>query len=289
MLALKKNKLTTLQEALRSAVMQLQQHKIETASLDARLLLEHVTGYSREQLLMHIEDALSAPLQERYRQLVGWRGQRRPMAQLLGKRAFWDSEFIVTSDTLDPRPDSETLIEAVISRFPDRQARLSVLDLGTGTGCLLLTLLKEYPHMAGTGLDISEAALSVAKENALALGLQARAKFVRSDWFEQAQGPYDLIISNPPYIASDDIAGLAPEVALFEPKLALDGGADGLDAYRAIISRMAGFMADGAVVVFEIGLGQQHGVETLAKEAGLRCVAAPKDLGGLVRCLLITK
>lgn len=277
----------TAQEALREGVAALQRARIESASLDARLLLEHALGIGREQLLFRMNDVLTGAQQSRYRELIAARAERRPVAQIVGRREFWGMEFKVTEDTLDPRPDSETLIEAVLERLPQRGAKLSILDLGAGTGCLLLALLKELPGARGLGVDASDAALAVAKENARNLGLDARAEFAPSRWFENVEGNFDVIISNPPYIPRGDIAALAPEVSRFEPKLALDGGNDGLDAYRAILAALPAFLASGGFAVLEIGMGQEKDVEKIAAVGGLRAAGMKNDLSGITRCLII--
>jgi release factor glutamine methyltransferase len=229
MFALKTNT-PTAKEALRVAVLKLQEAKVESASLDARLLLEHVTRLSREQLLYQLDQPMTPEYYSDYQSIIAHRANRQPIAQLIGKREFWGMEFKVSEATLDPRPDSETVIEAVLSRIPDRNAPLTILDLGTGTGCLLLSLLKELPAARGTGVDTSETALLVAKENTLRFGLQARTTFVTSHWCDKVENRFDIIVANPPYIPSRTIETLSPEVARFEPKHALDGGEDGLDA-----------------------------------------------------------
>jgi release factor glutamine methyltransferase len=289
MIALKKQKPHTVQESLRSGVMTLQKAHIESASLDARILLEHVMGCTREKLMVDMKHPLPSQTYAKYQTLIAARAKRHPVSHLIGAREFWGQSFKVTPDTLDPRPDSETLIEAVIARFPDKNAKLTVVDLGTGTGCLLLTLLKEYPHMMGVGVEKSEAALSVAKENAMALGLGSRARFVCSRWFEQVEGQFDIVVSNPPYIATKDMVALAPEVALYEPKLALDGGIDGLDCYRELLPAMREYMKAKAVAFFEIGMGQQRDIEAIADKASLKVEAVASDLGGIPRCVIMKK
>lgn len=287
MFALLKNKTHTAQEALRSGVMELQKAHVESASLDARLLLEHATGLAREQLIADMQMMLSDAQYAAYMRLIEARAARKPLAQLTGKREFWKNIFKVTHDTLDPRPDSEALIESVLARFGDHEKPLSLLDLGTGSGCLLLTLLKEYPLMQGVGVDISPAALMVAKENAMALGLGSRVKFVQSHWFAQVEGLFDLVISNPPYIATDDIARLAPEVALYEPKLALDGGSDGLDAYREIFAGLKARLKPEGMAFMEIGMGQQRDIESMAGQAGFEMLGVAADMAGIARCVVI--
>ncbi|MDX1976022.1 MAG: peptide chain release factor N(5)-glutamine methyltransferase [Rickettsiales bacterium] len=276
-------------EALRDAVMQLQAVRIETASLDARILLEHVLGVSREKLLLMLEEPLSDLHVTLYHSLIEERAKHRPVSQLMGKREFWGMEFKVTPDTLDPRPDSETLIEVVLKRVADRQAPLSILDLGTGTGCLLLSLLSELPNARGVAVDLSPQALAVAQENALAHGLRARTQCVQSRWAEQVTGLFDIIISNPPYIPTADIAALAPEVAQYEPLLALDGGEDGLVCYREIMKAVPDLLAPHGIAVFEIGFGQQTALETIATEHGLTLEMAKQDMQSIVRCMLFSR
>lgn len=272
--------------ALRDAVKALQQARIETASLDARVLLQHVLGISREQLLADMGLTLDRVHYARYRELVEKRAQRQPVSQLTGQREFWGMTFAVTADTLDPRPDSETLIEAVLEACPDKARPWRILDLGTGTGCLLLALLKEYENAKGMGVDTSNGALNVAQNNATTLGLASRAAFASSSWGEQVRGAFDIIVSNPPYIPTAEIAALAPEVCRYEPMAALDGGADGLSCYRVILTQLPDLLAEGGVAVFEIGMGQEMAVQAIAQEHGLRCAGMRKDLSGITRCIV---
>jgi len=286
--ALQSHKLSAT-DALRQAVMALQQAHIETASLDARLLLQFVLDVSREQLLADSRLKLTPHQESRYHDLIEKRKSRAPVAQLIGKREFWGRDFKVTEATLDPRPDSETLIDAVLDKFRDNASVLRILDLGTGTGCLLLTLLGEYKNASGIGVDKCAQALAVAKENAMRLELAERADFVQSCWNENIEGTFDIIISNPPYIATGAIAGLAPEVAQYEPKGALDGGPDGLDCYRAIMAEIPKLLAENGLAVFEIGMGQERDLEELALANALRVTGHRQDLSGITRCVLVQK
>ena len=211
------------------------------------------------------------------------------MAHILGRREFWSLAFKVTADTLDPRPDSETLVQAVLDQVPDRSAALRLADFGTGTGCLLLALLHELPNATGVGVDVSAAALAVAAENADALGLAQRASFHRGNWDDGIDPGFDIVLSNPPYIPSGDIAGLQPEVASFEPRLALDGGSDGLDAYRRLGPAAMRLLVPGGLAAFEIGLGQGDSVRRIMAAAGLRHIATARDLGAVERCVLFRK
>lgn len=220
--------------------------------------------------------------------LTARRIKREPMAYILGEREFWGLPFKVTPAVLVPRPDSETLIEAVLALMPDRQRAWRILDLGVGSGCLLLTLLREYPQATGAGLDASPEALAVAGENAVALGVADRASLVTGDWrrpgwLEAVGGPFDLVVSNPPYVESGAIDGLMPEVARFEPRLALDGGADGLDAYRLIATAGPQLITPGGYVVVEVGEGQAPEIATIFDQAGLQPAGRWRDLAGIER------
>ncbi len=222
------------------------------------------------------------------RTLTGRRVRREPMAYILGEREFWGLPFRVSPAVLVPRPDSETVIEAVLGLMPDRSNAWRILDLGLGSGCLLLTLLREYPQASGVGLEASTEALGVAQQNAQALGVVERARLVGGDWrqrgwTEALGGPFDLVVSNPPYIGSAAIDGLMPEVARFEPRLALDGGGDGLDAYRLIAAAGPQLVVPGGHLVVEVGQGQAAEVGALFAAVGLAPLAPWKDLGGVER------
>ena len=278
----------TINEALADAVETLLSSDIESARLDARLLLAHTLNVSREYLTMHAHAALAPVELMAFRMLVDRRADREPMAQILGKREFWSLNFRVTSDTLDPRPDSETLIEAILAYVPKRDARLMVADFGTGTGCLLLSLLSEYPNAHGLGLDISHAALEVAEANACDLGLETRAHFHHSNWGHSVIGSYDIIVSNPPYIAEGDMAMLEPEVTEWEPKTALVAGADGLQAYIALMPDIKRMLSASGIAALELGMGQAEQVGEIARNNGLRVLEVRSDLAGTPRCVVIS-
>jgi release factor glutamine methyltransferase len=223
---------------------------------------------------------------EAFEGMVARRCRREPVSRILGRREFWSLPFEVGPATLDPRPDSETLVSAVLSEIGDRAADLSIIDLGTGTGCLLLALLSELPQATGAGIDISAEAIEVARRNATALGLAARARFLPDDWARDVAGPSDIVISNPPYIESDAITRLATEVAVHDPRAALDGGTDGLDAYRALLPQAKRLLKPGGLLALEIGQGQGEAIRGLACAAGLRDSGSASDLAGIERCLL---
>jgi len=258
---------------------------IENAGLDARILVSHGLKLDRAQLLAQPERILT----ERETKLVGilieCRARHEPVARILGEREFWSLPFGLNEATLEPRPDSETLIEAVLKSVTDRSAALRILDLGTGTGCLLLSLLHELPNAAGLGIDKAPRAVEQAQLNADRLDLGRRAAFRTGNWLEGTTGTFDIIISNPPYIAKNDIPTLMPEVREHDPHLALDGGEDGLTAYRAIIPALPHVMTSGGFAAFEVGTGQAASVADMLMLAGFKNIAIRKDLSGIERCI----
>jgi release factor glutamine methyltransferase len=272
---------------LRMIALQLEQAGIETPELDARLLMQHALDMSREMLVASPDRSVSDAELERLQMIVSRRAAREPLAQIIGVKGFWRDDFIVTRDVLTPRPDSETLIEALLQQRPDRLQPYEILDFGAGSGCLLLSLLREYPNAKGTGIDQSEAALDIARQNAKRLGLQERTDFRRGNWGETLQTRYDMIISNPPYIAELDFSALAPEVREYEPKTALTGGTDGLAAYRDLLPHLARCLKPSGISAVELGAGQACAVSEIAAETGLTVVATIPDLGGIDRALII--
>jgi release factor glutamine methyltransferase len=262
---------------------------IDGAVREARLLLQAAAGIPIATQIAFPERTLPADAAARFEQLLARRARREPMAQILGQREFWSLAFRVTADTLDPRPDSETLVQAVLDQVPDRATALRLVDFGTGTGCLLLSLLHELPNATGVGVDVSTAALAVAMENADVLGLAQRATFHRGDWDDGLDPGFDIVLANPPYIPSGDIPGLQLEVASFEPRLALDGGSDGLDAYRRIGPAAMRLLAPGGLAALEIGLEQADSVRKIMTAAGLRHIATARDLAAVERCVLFRK
>ncbi len=249
--------------------------EIEGGKTDARILLAFAAGLQRDQLhRLEVVD-FTEPLMLRYLSLLERRQRREPIAQIIGTRLFWGHSFIVTRDTLDPRPETETLIIEAL-KSPAR----SILDLGTGTGAILLSLLAEWPKAQGTGTDISAAALAVAQANTQALGLASRTTLVASDWFASLTDQYDLITSNPPYIAADEMPHLAPEVHDWEPHIALTPGGDGLDAYRAIAAGAAAHLNPHGRILVEIGPTQGAAVCALFAAAGFQHSTIQKDMDG---------
>ncbi len=257
---------------------------IEAPGREARLLLAHAAGASPESVFAFPERRLGADDVAHFHALLGRRAHRQPMAQVLERREFWSLDFRVSPSVLTPRPESETLIEAILAARPRPGA--SILDLGCGSGCLLLALLAELPRACGLGVDIDGDAIAVAADNGRALGMGARARFAVGDWGASVAGAFDVIVSNPPYVASADIASLAPEVRRHEPRLALDGGTDGLEAMRAMAAHVARLLAPGGIAAIEIGAGQGAAVEAIFATRGLSLPALWRDLAGIGRCLL---
>jgi release factor glutamine methyltransferase len=279
----------TLHGLLRSAEVRLRAAGAESPPLDARLLIAAALDLPSDTLRFAAERALTAAEAARAEALLARRIAREPVSRILGRREFWSLEFRVTPGVLDPRPDSESLIEAALALFPNRAAPLRVLDLGTGSGCLLLAALYEYPNAAGLGVDASEAALEAARGNAVRLGLAGRARFTAGDWAREigAAERFDLVLCNPPYIANGERAALAPEVARHDPPAALFAGPDGLDAYRAILPDLARLLAPQGRALFEIGAGQGAAVTEIARGAGLDVGGIRRDLAGHERCAIL--
>jgi len=266
--------------ALRGAISRLRQAGIPDPVRDARLLLAHAMGIGADRLTLALHDPLHDAALARFDAAIDARAARRPVSHILGQRAFWGRDFIVTADVLDPRPETETLIAAALNT---RFSRL--LDLGTGSGAIILTLLAEVPHALGIGVDLSAAALAVAQENATALAVQGRVELIQSDWFDAVNGRFDLIVSNPPYIAAHEMADLAPEVREHEPRIALTPGGDGLQAYRVIAAGAAAHMTPQARLLLEIGPTQAQAVSQMLTEAGFAGVQTLRDLDGRDRVI----
>lgn len=264
--------------------------RLETPALDARRLTVSTLNLDPVLLLRDPERALSAEDVTRLAEVTARRLAREPVSRIEGKRWFRGLHLDIDPTTLDPRPDTETLVEAVLDLVRG-QAAPEILDLGTGSGAVIVALLDRLPGATGVGADIDEAALRIAARNAARHGLLERARFQRSDWLDQINGQFDVVVSNPPYITSSELAALEPEVARFDPALALDGGPDGLTAYRAIARRIAKLLKPKGWVVVEVGAGQCEAVSGIL--AGAFADAASielrtwRDLGGVGRCVAI--
>jgi release factor glutamine methyltransferase len=279
----------TVDAARRALTAQFKSAATESAELDARLLTGHALGLDLTGLISAAQRQLTPDESARLEEFAHRRLAGEPVARILGEKEFWGLPLQLSSATLVPRPDTETVVELALELVRaggnlDRPLRIA--DLGTGSGAILLALLSELPAAQGFGTDISQAALQTAGANAARAGLSDRATFIACDFASGLIGPFDLIVSNPPYIRSADIGGLAPEVRNHDPVAALDGGADGLDAYRALIPQAAGLLAPDAALVVEAGEGQSAQIQALMTVAGLMPVAAPKaDLAGIPRAV----
>lgn len=273
----------TAAEALRAAIPRLRAAGIDDASGDARRLLAHALTLPPERLTLALPDPMTPPQVAAYDAALAARLTRKPVAQITGARLFWGRSFRVTPDTLDPRPETEILVSEALAQPFDR-----LLDLGTGTGCILLSCLADRPGATGLGVDASAAALKVAADNARRLGLEDRAAFGLSDWFSAIEGRFDLIVSNPPYIAEAEMPGLAPEVRDHEPRMALTPGGDGLAAYRVLAAGAAAHLAAGGRLLLEIGPTQGAAVAALLAGQGLRQIRILPDFDGRDRVVLAT-
>ncbi|HEY0909428.1 MAG TPA: peptide chain release factor N(5)-glutamine methyltransferase, partial [Bradyrhizobium sp.] len=268
----------TVEAARRALTARFKANAIDSAELDARLLTGAVLGLDLTGLITAANRPLTADQSHRLEQFAARRLVGEPVARILGHKEFWGLSLQLTSATLVPRPDTEAVVELALELLRANGAAdhpLRVADLGTGSGAILLALLSELPQAHGFGTDISAAALQTARGNAVRTGLADRASFIECDYASGLSGQFDLIVSNPPYIRSVDIGGLATDVRDYDPRAALDGGADGLDAYRALIPQAACLLAPGAVVVVEAGQGQSGDIEALMTAAGLTHERAP--------------
>ncbi len=266
---------------------------VEAASREAWLLLGSVLEWDRATLLAHAGDMLGPVDRGAFLELVERRARREPIAQILGEKEFWSLPFAISSDVLCPRPDSETLVEMALKLLKERSAGqgrpLRILDLGTGSGCLVLALLHELPHAKALGVDRSPEALAVARANGDRLGLSSRVAWLSADWGSALMGVFDLIISNPPYIECSAWSELAPEIRLFEPVAALTAGEDGLDAYRQLAGDVQRLLAPAGFACFEHGFGQGDAVAGLMSKVGLACIERRQDLAGIERCLAVQR
>lgn len=261
---------------------------IEDADVDARLLVGHALHLDRARLIAQSDRILEAREINVINALAARRLKREPVSRILGQKEFWSIALAITPDVLVPRPETETVVEGALDfvvRGGLRMEKLRILDIGTGSGALLLALLRELPNATGIGTDISTGALKVARENAARCGLEGRCTFLVCDIASVVEGPFDLLVSNPPYIAHDEITSLAPEVKNYDPTVALDGGDDGLAAYRAIAADAKRLLAPGARMFVELGAGQEAAVRDLFTNVGLTAGTARADLAGIPRVL----
>jgi len=269
------------EQALREITARLAAAGIEDARREARIILAAALGTDAAGLLR-----LPEVPEDGFEPFVARLARREPLAYILGRKEFWGMAFDVSPATLIPRPDSETLIEAALAAFPQRCAVARILDLGTGTGCLLLAALAEFQDAFGVGIDLSPAAALLAARNARRLGLSDRSAFVAGNWADPLRQKFDLVLSNPPYIPEPALAGLMPEVGRFEPQTALAGGVDGLAAYRAILRILPQLLTPAGIAILELGIGQGPEVSAMAQAAGFQ-TEIRADFGNIGRALTL--
>lgn len=268
---------------------ELQNASIESPDLEARIILKHRAGLTWADLIARPDHVIGDDIVSLIQEDIRRRIQGEPLSRIHGVREFYGLDFKVTKDTLDPRPETEVLIDAALKRFPAKPPG-RILDLGTGTGCILITLLKHWPEAQGVAVDMSEAALNIARANADHHNLRSRMMFLRSDWFESLKpDSFDLVVSNPPYISNCEIESLHPEVKNHDPILALHGGEDGLAAYKIIFSALDSFLTLDGTGLFEIGYSQGMSVSRLAEDSGFCVIELHRDFGGHNRVLEIAR
>jgi release factor glutamine methyltransferase len=280
---------TTVADARRILAHSFRAAGIDTPELDARILVGHALGLEQAALAAWPERILTTAEAGAIDMLAQRRRAREPVARIRGVKEFWGLPFKLNAETLVPRPETETVVEAALAALgPDTTRPLRVADLGTGSGVLLLTILSERPAATGIGTDTSAGALACARANAIELGLAGRAAFVCCDQGAALTGGFDLVVANPPYVAHDELATLQPEVRNFDPPRALDGGADGLAAYRVIAADARRLLAPNGALVLELGAGQLGAVNAVLAESGLTAAGTPRlDLGGIARALVV--
>jgi release factor glutamine methyltransferase len=261
---------------------------IQTAQLDSEILMAKVLGKNREYIILNNDKKLENKHFEYFTRLIKERATKKPIAHLINKKSFWNNDFFITNDTLIPRPDTEVVIEQIL-KLTKHKNKINILDIGVGSGCILLTILRERKNFYGTGIDISKNSLNICKINAKKLKVETRSKFYKSDVDKFAQGKYDLIVSNPPYIKSCDLKYLESDVFKFEPKLALDGGLDGLSEIRKVIKKSSELIKKNSKFILEIGFDQKDKVIKLLNKEGFYINSTLKDFSKNDRCIVSTK
>ena len=277
-----------IQSALTEGLNILKNKSILSAKLDSEILMAKALGKKREYIILNNDKIIKEQNLKYFKKLVHERATRKPIAYLLKKKSFWNSEFYVNKNTLIPRPDTEIILEQIL-KFTKNKNYLNILDIGVGSGCILLSVLKERKNFYGTGIDISRNSLDICKMNAKKLLLERRVKFFKSDVDKFAIGKYDLIVSNPPYIKTSDLKYLESDVIKFEPKLALDGGLDGLSVIRKVIKKSSELLKKNGKFILEIGFDQKNKVIKLLNNKGFYINSTVKDLANNDRCIISTK
>ena len=277
-----------IQSAITEGANILKDKYINTAQLDAEILMEKVIGKDKKYIILNSEEKLNFERLRFFKTLIKERSNRKPIAYLINKKFFWKYEFLVTEDILIPRPDTELLIELAL-KITRNKNRINILDIGIGSGCILLSILKEKKNFSGTGIDISKNCINISKINANKLKVTDRTKFYKSDVDKFDLGKYDLIVSNPPYVNKSDIKYLERDVANFEPKLALDGGLDGLSEIRKVVRKSSELIKKNGRLILEIGFNQKDKIINLLREKGFYINSISKDLAKNDRCIVSTK
>ena len=266
----------------------LQKNEISNPQLDSEILLSNSIKRDKKHIILNPKELLNSKQSEKFRSLIERRKKGEPIAYLINKKEFWKDEFFVNKDVLIPRPDTELIIEQVLKIY-SKDVQLQVLDIGTGSGCILLSILKERPNFYGTGIDISKKSINISKFNAKQLNLMNRVKFFHSSVDNFKIGKYDIIVSNPPYIESLNLKYLEKDVVNFEPKLALSGGLDGFSKIRKVINKSKNLIKENGKFILEIGFNQKNEVKKILKEEGFYVNKAIKDYGNNDRCIISTK
>ena len=274
-------------ELLTNAASRLQAAGVESPRREARLLLAHALGVAQEKIIAGETEELGPPNLAKFERVLARRIAREPLAYVVGSREFWSIEFAVGHGVLIPRPESEILVEEALRRFPVGDRVLRVLDLGTGSGCLVLSFLSERPNANGVGVDISQDALFFAARNAKTLALDNRVEFTQGDWVDGISGAFEVIFINPPYIRRSDLQTLEPEIKRYEPIMALDGGNDGLDAYRRIAEGLSRHLCAEGLAFVEVGQGQVESIKRIFAQGKLATEGTLRDLAGIPRCLVV--
>jgi release factor glutamine methyltransferase len=277
-----------IQLAIEEGTITLKKNYIETAKLDSEILLANVLGSKREYIILNTQKNLDDSHLDHFKKLIKERASRKPIAYLLNKKFFWKNEFYVNENALIPRPDTEVMINEIL-RLTKHKKRINILDIGVGSGCILLTILKERNNFYGTGVDISKKSLDISKINAKNLNVENRLKFFKTDIDKFNKGKYDLIVSNPPYIKSCDLKYLEKDIVNFEPKLALDGGLDGLLKIRKVINKTSELIKKNGKFILEIGFDQKNKAIKLLNKKGFYINSTLKDLAKNDRCIISTK
>ena len=280
--------MVTVEEVFLSGIQKLNAAQVENPNLDAKIIFKHILSVDNEQFELCKKNEISSKITKSYFELIDRRIKREPIAYITNKQSFWNDEFKVTKDTLIPRPETELILENVISYFPDKKIDLNIADLGTGSGCIIISLLQEYINASGIGIDISKEAIKIANENKKLLKNHERLKLLEEDYAEYNLNGFDIIVSNPPYISQDSL-DIQKDVYDYEPHLALFSKNNGIEAYNKIISNLASRIDKNFFLFLEIGLGQASEVTKLLKNNGFTEILTKVDLANIPRCVIAKK